>query len=88
MEGAYNARMLGGATATGSKAEVVAVTLNGEPCSLVSPVSVGDLIQRLGLDEDAVAVERNRDIVSRSAWSETVLLAGDTIEVVHFVGGG
>ena len=80
--------MPSGASAVGGGAEVVVVTLNGEPCSLTSPISVGDLIRRLGLDEDAVAVERNRDIVSRSAWSETVLLAGDTIEVVHFVGGG
>ncbi len=88
LAGAYNARMPSGASAVGDDAEVVAVTLNGKPCSLASPISVGDLIRRLGLDEDAVAVERNRDIVSRSAWSETVLLAGDTIEVVHFVGGG
>ena len=86
--GAYNAGMLGGSSAVGGAAEVVAVTLNGEPFSLASPASVGDLIRRLGLDEDAVAVERNREIVSRPAWSETVLLAGDTIEVVHFVGGG
>ena len=80
--------MPSGSGSVGVDARVVAVTLNGEPFSCASPFSVGDLIRRLGLDEDAVAVERNREIVSRSVWSETVLLAGDTIEVVHFVGGG
>ncbi len=80
--------MRSGAAVVGSDAEVVAITLNGEPCSLASPASIGDLIQRLGLDEDAVAVERNREIVARSVWPETVLLSGDTIEVVQFVGGG
>ena len=88
LPGAYNAGMRSGAAVVGSDAEVVAITLNGEPCSLASPASIGDLIQRLGLDEDAVAVERNREIVARSVWPETVLLSGDTIEVVQFVGGG
>lgn len=80
--------MPSGSSAVGSAAEVLAVTLNGEPFSCASTFSVGDLIRRLGLDEDAVAVERNREIVSRSVWYETILVAGDTIEVVHFVGGG
>jgi len=50
--------------------------------------SVRDLIRELGLDEDAVAVERNRAIVRRPSWAETMLRSGDRIEVVRFVGGG
>ena len=66
----------------------LSITLNGEPRSLSPESSVRDLVQELGLDEDAVAVERNLAIVSRSSWAETVLRAGDRVEVVRFVGGG
>ena len=66
----------------------LSITLNGEPRTLPSLASVRDLILDLGLDEDAVAVERNRVIVRRPHWAETVLRSGDRIEVVRFVGGG
>ena len=66
----------------------LSITLNGEPRTMPSAASVRDLILDLGLDEDAVAVERNRAIVRRPCWAETVLRSGDRIEVVRFVGGG
>lgn len=66
----------------------MSITLNGEPRTLSPAASVRDLILELGLDEDAVAVERNRAIVRRMHWAETVLRSGDRIEVVRFVGGG
>ena len=37
---------------------------------------------------DRVAVELNREIVSRAQWAETSLKDGDRLEIVHFVGGG
>ena len=66
----------------------VLIVLNGEQRSLKAPLSVRDLVRRLSLDEDAVAVERNRDIVARGKWPATYLQTGDAIEVVQFVGGG
>lgn len=66
----------------------MSITLNGEPRRMPSAASVRDLIRELGLDEDAVAVERNRAIVRRPRWAETMLRSGDRIEVVRFVGGG
>jgi thiamine biosynthesis protein ThiS len=35
-----------------------------------------------------VAVERNREIVSRSTYGVVVLQEGDALEIVHFIGGG
>ena len=64
------------------------ITLNGEQRSMEAPVSVRDMLKRLGLDDDSVAVERNRDILGRGLWSATYLQSGDVVEVVHFVGGG
>lgn len=66
----------------------MSIMLNGEPRRMPSAASVRDLIRELGLAEDAVAVERNRAIVRRARWAETMLRSGDRIEVVRFVGGG
>ena len=40
------------------------ITLNGETCSLLTPVTLHEMIRNLGLDEDAVAIERNRELSS------------------------
>jgi len=66
----------------------MSITLNGEQRRILTAASVRDLIRELGLDEDAVAVERNRAIVRKPSWAETMLRSGDRIEVVRFVGGG
>lgn len=50
--------------------------------------AVSDLLAALQMKGDRVALERNGEIVSRSAWGETRLSDGDKIEIVHFVGGG
>ncbi len=50
--------------------------------------TVAKLLERLGLQRERVAVERNRDIVPRAEHAATRLREGDDIEVVHFVGGG
>lgn len=42
----------------------------------------------LGIDRRKVAVERNREIVPKSAFDRVVLTAGDELEIVQFVGGG
>jgi thiamine biosynthesis protein ThiS len=64
------------------------VTVNGEPRRLMGPATLLDLLARLGLDPRTVVVELNREIVRRPRLGETTLADGDTIELVHFVGGG
>ena len=46
------------------------------------------LIEQLGMKQDRVAVELNRNIVPRADWAATNLAEGDQLEIVHFVGGG
>lgn len=53
-----------------------------------APFTLSALVETLGMKADRVAVELNREIVSRDRWAETPLKEGDGIEVVHFVGGG
>jgi thiamine biosynthesis protein ThiS len=52
------------------------------------PATIGDLLRQLDLDPHTVVVELNRQIVRRPRLNETTLSDGDTIELVHFVGGG
>jgi thiamine biosynthesis protein ThiS len=49
---------------------------------------VAGLLQELGLEASRVAVELNRAIVLQANFAQTPLAAGDSIEIVQFVGGG
>jgi thiamine biosynthesis protein ThiS len=64
------------------------LTVNGEPRALDDVPHVAALVAALGLDGRKVAVERNLEIVPRSAYERTALEDGDRIEIVHFIGGG
>jgi thiamine biosynthesis protein ThiS len=64
------------------------VVVNGEERRIAGPASLLDLLSQLGLDPRTVVVELNREIVRRPRLAETPLAEGDSIELVHFVGGG
>jgi thiamine biosynthesis protein ThiS len=64
------------------------LTVNGEPRTLSGPATLLDLLSHLALDPRTVVVERNREIVRRPQLGATGLADGDSIELVHFVGGG
>jgi len=66
----------------------LAVTINGEARQVPGPTTLLDLLGHLGLDPRSVVVELNREIVRRPRLGETHVADGDTIELVHFVGGG
>jgi thiazole synthase len=64
------------------------LTINGEPRRFDGPLSVAQLLRDLDLDARKIALERNLEIVPRSAFDATTLGEGDRIEIVHFIGGG
>ena len=64
------------------------ITVNGEGRELETPLTVSGLLAELGLDAGKIAVERNRELVRRSVFDDTVLDDGDALEIVHFIGGG
>jgi sulfur carrier protein len=64
------------------------LTVNGDVQSVPDGLTIRGLIEHLGLTEGPVAVERNREVVPRSAHETTPLRDNDVIEIVHFVGGG
>ena len=64
------------------------ISINGEPRTVAAPITVAALLTQLGFDARRIAVERNREIVRRSAFADTALDEGDRLEIVHFIGGG
>ncbi len=64
------------------------LTINGESRNFENLSTLADLVNLLCLKGDRVAVELNRNIVSRPDWPSTRLKEGDKLEIVHFVGGG
>ena len=66
----------------------ISITVNGEPRRIIPGASIAALVAELDLDPKAVAVERNLEIVPKSAYANVALADGDQLEIVHFVGGG
>ncbi|MCL2546912.1 MAG: sulfur carrier protein ThiS [Oscillospiraceae bacterium] len=64
------------------------VMVNGTSIVIDKGMSVTALLMRESYDLQRVAVEKNGHIVPRSAFDSDVLINGDKLEVVHFVGGG
>ena len=64
------------------------IQLNGEAYALSETLSVAGLIEHLQLAGRRVAVELNFEIVPRSLYETTLLKEGDTLEIVHAIGGG
>jgi len=64
------------------------LTLNGEPRRAPAGSSIADFVELLGFNRAKVAVERNGNIVPRATLGDVLLVEGDVLEVVHFVGGG
>jgi len=62
--------------------------INGESRELAPGLTVAGLLQDLGIDTRKVAVERNLEIVPKSAFAATEVQEGDRLEIVHFIGGG
>ena len=67
---------------------MIQVTVNGKAHRFERPVEVAALLSTLELVGKKVAVERNGEIVPRSAHASTLLADGDQLEIVVAVGGG
>ena len=65
------------------------VTLNGTTRIVEASASdIAALIRALGLEGKRIAVERNGEIVPKSRYGDTRVLAGDKLEIVAAIGGG
>lgn len=68
--------------------EKIQVHLNGKDREVSEGLTVKALLESLDLNPALVVVERNREILERDRYDEIPVREGDTLELVHFVGGG
>lgn len=64
------------------------IQVNGTPTTVSDAMPMSALIEHLGLTDRRLAVEVNRELVPRSCFAEHELKAGDSVEIIHAVGGG
>ncbi|MED5206331.1 MAG: sulfur carrier protein ThiS, partial [Pseudomonadota bacterium] len=66
---------------------MIALIVNGET-RRTAATTIAQLVRELDLDPAKVAVEHNGTIAPRSELERHAIAEGDTLEIVHFVGGG
>ena len=64
------------------------IVVNGKPMQTVAGSTLADLLNELRLDSRQVVIERNQAIVPQQRFADEFLADGDSLEIVHFVGGG
>lgn len=68
------------------------ITLNGALMTVEPGMTVAMLVHQFcganETDPRGIAIERNLEIIPKSAHATTVLEDGDKLEIVQFVGGG
>jgi sulfur carrier protein len=68
---------------------LIQITINGNPRNFdVEAMTVGALVEKLGLTGKRLAIERNGEIVPKSTFAQVALQSGDQLEIVGAVGGG
>lgn len=64
------------------------IMINGNSVEIRESSTVTELVQERNLKPEAIVLEVNLKIIDRGAWGETLLTAGDSVELISFVGGG
>ncbi len=64
------------------------ITLNGKLREIADAWSLEQLLEANSFGNKRVAVEINRQIISRSLHGEHMINVGDHVEIVHVIGGG
>lgn len=64
------------------------ILLNGSQKDLPSPMSIQDLLHHLTLSPTQVIIEHNNTLLPPQNIPTTQLQENDTVEIIHFIGGG
>ncbi len=64
------------------------IIINGETREIAGGTTVAQLLEILQIPTGGTAVARNETVVRKAQHAETVLEAGDRIEIIRAVAGG
>ena len=66
----------------------ITIRINGETKLIEQSQTIEFLLKQLNLSKNNIAIEVNREIVSRSNYTNHIIMDKDKIEIVNFIGGG
>ena len=64
------------------------IIINGEVKTFTQNTTLMQVLKELSLEGKVMAAAVNMEIVKQDSWSECVLVDGDKLELLDFVGGG
>tara|TARA_B110001450_G_C17366241_1_gene377702 strand:- start:344 stop:562 length:219 start_codon:yes stop_codon:yes gene_type:complete len=70
------------------KINKIKIKLNGKLKTLNHKANLTDLLKKLNIPLNKVAIELNKEIVDKKKIGYINLKNNDKIEIVHFIGGG
>ena len=67
---------------------VAKIQLNGDPYEINHGTNLNELLNKLKIEKNKVAVEVNGEIIGKNKYTKLILNKDDKVEIVHFIGGG
>ena len=64
------------------------IQLNGDLYEINDGTSLNELLNKLKIQKNKVAIEVNGIIVEKNKYSNLILNKNDKVEIVQFIGGG
>ena len=67
---------------------VAKIQLNGSPYEINGGSNLNELLNKLKIQTNKVAIEVNGEIIEKNKYTNLILNKDDKVEIVHFIGGG
>ena len=67
---------------------VAKIQLNGDLYEINDGTNLNELLNKLKIQKNKVAIEVNGEIVEKNKYPNLILNKGDKVEIVKFIGGG
>ena len=67
---------------------VAKIQLNGDSYEINDGTNLNELLNKLKIQKNKVAIEVNGEIVEKNKYPKKILNKDDKVEIVHFIGGG
>jgi len=71
-----------------NNSNVAKIQLNGDPYEINGRTNLNELLNKLKIEKNKVAIEVNGEIVQKDKYENLLLNKDDKVEIVHFIGGG
>ena len=71
-----------------NNSNVAKIQLNGDPYEIIDGTNLHQLLNKLKIQKNKVAIEVNGEIIEKNKYPKLILYENDKVEIVHFIGGG